>query len=154
MVYGRAECPPCPSLFSVFSVPPWLRGAVNGWWKTRGEIVVLYDGSCKLCQRSVFFLRPCDWLHRLTLANYHDAEARKRYAPDISLARLEHEMHVVFPDGKVLAGFDEFRRMSLHLPPLWWAAPILYLPGMRVPGRMVYRLVASNRRCMDGSCKV
>ena len=107
--------------------------------------VVLFDGRCGFCSRIVVILRSLDWLHRITLANYHDPDLRKRYAPGIDLKTLDHEMHVQLPDGTYKTGFFGFRALLGELPALWLLRPLLYTPGIPVIGKRVYAFVAKHR---------
>jgi predicted DCC family thiol-disulfide oxidoreductase YuxK len=124
---------------------------------TRG--VVLYDGNCPLCQRSVAVLRRLDWLKRLA---YHDANdtAHLPTSPvPLQPTQLLEQMHVVPVRGKqVYAGFYAFRWIAWQLPLLWAIAPMFYLPGVPTLGQKVYLWVAKNRLklvpCKDGVCEL
>lgn len=119
------------------------------------RLVVLFDGSCGLCRRSVTALRMLDWLHRIELANLHDASERKHWAPDTPLHALERAMHVRLPNGTFATGFHGFRALAVHLPALWILLPVLHLPGIGTPGEWVYRNIAARRlRCSDGVCRL
>jgi hypothetical protein len=90
------------------------------WMKTitPGTIVVLYDGSCGLCKKSIFMMKICDWFSVLRLEDLHNAAARKKFAPAIPVAELDRVMHVRLPDGTFRTGFAAFRAMALRLPGL------------------------------------
>jgi predicted DCC family thiol-disulfide oxidoreductase YuxK len=117
--------------------------------------LVLYDGRCELCRRSVRLLTRLDWRHRLTFA---DARDPANVPPGLVPNRLMAEMHVVAPDGHVTHGFRAFRRLAWDLPPLWPLIPLLYLPGVPTIGQRLYLWVARNRfhlvPCHDGACAV
>jgi predicted DCC family thiol-disulfide oxidoreductase YuxK len=109
------------------------------------SVVVLFDGRCGFCQKAIITLKSFDWLQRLEFANYHDANVRKKYAPDTDFKALNTEMHVRLPDGTLNAGFFAFRSLSWHFPALWILAPMLYIPGIPTIGRWIYRWVANHR---------
>jgi predicted DCC family thiol-disulfide oxidoreductase YuxK len=123
----------------------------------RGRALVLYDGRCPLCLKSVAILRRLDWFHRL---GYHDARDPTRLLADahlIASGRLLEEMHLLLPDRlHLLHGFSAFRWMAWRLPLLWLVAPFLYLPGMGTWGQGAYLWVARNRfrlvPCHGGVC--
>jgi len=125
-------------------------------WKNKHlkqKIAVLYDGHCRLCQRSVFTLAICDNLRRLELVDLHDNTLRKKYAADKKKADLMHEMHVRLPNGQYRAGFYAFRALCRHIPIFWPLSPFLYLPLVAPLGRFVYARVAASRiSCKDGAC--
>jgi predicted DCC family thiol-disulfide oxidoreductase YuxK len=117
------------------------------------KVIVLYDGSCRLCRRSVSMLRALDWLHRLLLIDFRSTTLRIQYAPDITEESLHRALHIRLPDGRTFAGFDAFRELSKHLPMLWVTVPFLYFPFVAPIGRGVYGFIARRReRCGEGKC--
>ncbi|VTT98001.1 Thiol-disulfide oxidoreductase DCC OS=Rhodopirellula europaea 6C GN=RE6C_00400 PE=4 SV=1: DUF393 [Gemmataceae bacterium] len=125
----------------------------------KGRGVVLYDGACPLCQRSVRVLKKLDWFG---LLHYQDCRDTANLPPSevpLTLSRMLEEMHVVTPDRKhAYAGFAAFRWMAWRLPVTAWLAPLLYLPGVPWLGRRAYLWVARHRYdlvpCGDGGCQV
>ncbi|HJZ58779.1 MAG TPA: DUF393 domain-containing protein [Gemmataceae bacterium] len=126
---------------------------------TAGKAVVLYDGMCPLCQRSVRLLKRLDWLGMLHFQDARDTAHLPPCEQPLEPARLLEQMHLVTPDRKhAHAGYAAVRWMSWRLPLLWPVAPLLYLPGMPRLGDRLYRWVARNRfnlvPCHDGVCRV
>ncbi len=131
--------------------------AMKRWWnkKWKGKIAVLYDGNCGHCVPTMFFLIQCDWLTRLNPVNYHEVAARKKAAPKLAFKELDRSVHIVLPNKKVVKGFDAFRKLTFHLPPLWPLVPILYLPLAAPIGRRVYARIAESRKnCNHENCKI
>jgi predicted DCC family thiol-disulfide oxidoreductase YuxK len=115
--------------------------------------VILFDGHCGLCRKSMRVLAALDWLGQLSFVNFHDETKRMQIAPRIPFADLDRVLHVIFPDGRTLTGFDGLRQISWLLPPLWPLAPLLYLPGVAPIGRTIYRRIARRRqRCTHEGC--
>jgi predicted DCC family thiol-disulfide oxidoreductase YuxK len=119
--------------------------------------IILYDGGCPLCQRSIRLLKRFDWLRKLRPQDCRDIANLPRCEVPLDPKRLLEEMHVVTPDRKrAYAGFAAFRWMSWRLPPTWCVAPFLYLPGARWLGNKLYLWIARNRYnlvpCRDGVC--
>lgn len=128
-----------------------IRKALNR--RFTGPIKVFFDGHCGLCLRSVFGLQMLDRLGRLTYVDFRDERARKAGAPDLSLAELDKALHIRFPSGRTLNGFNAFRALSWHLPVLWPVVPFLYVPGVPWLGRKIYAHIADRRkRCMHQNC--
>ncbi len=126
---------------------------------TDGKAIVLYDGLCPLCQRSVRILKRLDWLHRLHYQDCRDTANLPKSAVPLDPAKLLEEMHLVTPDHKrVYAGFAAFRWMAWRMPATWGIASLLYLPGVPWVGRKLYFWVAKNRYnlvpCKDGVCEL
>jgi predicted DCC family thiol-disulfide oxidoreductase YuxK len=123
------------------------------------KTVVLYDGWCEFCRRSIDLLRRLDWLGRLDYRDARDPAQRPAGEPALDPARLLEEMHVVPPDGhRVYHGFAALRHLAWRLPPLWPVAPLLYVPGVLWLGQRLYLWVARNRfrlvPCHGGVCSV
>ena len=119
--------------------------------------VVLYDGHCPLCLKSVAILKRLDWRRRLDYRDARDVEHLPASAVPLDAQRLLTEMHLLTPDRqRAYAGFAAFRWMASRLPLFWAVWPLLFLPGVPWLGRRIYRWVAKNRynlvACHDGAC--
>jgi predicted DCC family thiol-disulfide oxidoreductase YuxK len=121
------------------------------------KALVLYDGACPLCRKSVRLLRGLDWFNALAFADVRDAGQVPNLPVPVPRRRLLEEMHLLTPGGgQVYHGFAAFRWMVWRLPLLWAVAPLLYLPGMPALGQRLYLWVARNRfrlvPCHGGVC--
>ncbi len=119
--------------------------AIRSRLRMKEPVVVLFDGRCGFCKRSILTLSMMDWLRRLQFSSYHDPDNKKRYAPDLSHETLNKEMHVRLRDGSYKKGFFAFRALTWHLPALWPLAPLLYIPGVSVIGSAAYTYIADHR---------
>jgi predicted DCC family thiol-disulfide oxidoreductase YuxK len=118
-------------------------------------MLVLFDGGCPMCRRTVRRLHRLDWLNRLTFADATDAERRERFAPGLSEEEVMREMWVIEPNRRY-GGFEALLRIARAVPLMW---PLLFvgmLPGIRQIGRAIYKQIAANRkrqgRCTDEFC--
>lgn len=121
--------------------------------------IVLYDGKCQLCRRSIRILKRLDWLKKIHCQDCRDIANLPVCEVPLGPEQMLEQMHVVAPDRKrSYAGFLAFRWMSWRLPLIWGIAPLLYLPGARWLGTKIYLWVASNRYhlvpCKDGVCSL
>jgi predicted DCC family thiol-disulfide oxidoreductase YuxK len=57
-------------------------------------------------------------------------------------------MHLVLPDGRVLAGADAAPELLRLLPGKGWLAPLFAVPGVLPIARRVYGWIARRRRCL------
>src|SRR5947209_6077683 len=65
-------------------------------WMYREKTCVLYDGSCKLCCRTMAFLRAFDIFGRVVYVNALDQEAIKEHGLQwLDSTALLRDMHVV-----------------------------------------------------------
>ena len=119
------------------------------------SILVLHDGSCGLCHRSVKALAALDWMKRLRFVDYRDEALRQSLVPDLRFEDLDLAMHIRLPDGRTYRGFFAFRAIAWHMPPLWIIAPFLYLPGMKFAGDKIYANIATRRKqCTHEHCSL
>ena len=120
------------------------------------HLVVLFDGGCPLCRRSVRILRTIDWLDRLQLVDGTDATNRERIAPGLTEAAVLVEMYVVDEKGSRFGGFEGYLQIARVVPLMWPLGVLGRLPGLRHAGRAAYRVIAANRirrgRCTDDLC--
>jgi len=123
---------------------------------SRSSLIVLFDGGCPICRRTVRTLRRLDWLERLQFADATDEEIRRRLAPALTLDEAMRQMNVVDGRGRLSGGFDAQLRIARRVPALWLFGVLGALPGVRQIGSAVYRYIAANRTrqgvCSDELC--
>jgi predicted DCC family thiol-disulfide oxidoreductase YuxK len=124
----------------------------------KGKAVVLYDGQCPFCQRSVRSLKRLDWLHKLHFQDCRDTANLPPSEVPLDPARMLEEMHVVTPDRKrVYAGYRAVRWIAWRIPVLLPFAWMMYIPGVPWLGTRAYRWIATNRYnigpCQEGACQ-
>ncbi|MCZ2343831.1 MAG: DUF393 domain-containing protein [Bacteroidales bacterium] len=124
-----------------------------------GHGVVIYDGECALCQKSIAILRRLDWRNRLAYHNAREFETLPPATVALEPSRLLEEMHVLTPDrARAPSGFRAIRWIAWRLPLLWPIAPLLYCPGVLWFGQKLYLRIARNRfdlvPCAHGACAV
>lgn len=121
--------------------------------KAKHSIIVLYDGHCGLCMRSMYILHLCDWLHILKPVDFRVVDDRRAFAPGITESKLDTAMHIRLADQTYLTGFDAFRYTTRFLPPLCFLYPLLHIPGVAPIGRRIYKQIADNRKkCSHENC--
>ena len=73
----------------------------------------------------------------------------ERY-PDLTHERMMEEMVIVDTSGNSHGGSNAVRYLTRRLPLLWWAAPILHMPGTARLWRWAYQQVAKRRYKLAG----
>ena len=82
-----------------------------------GQAVVLYDGDCPFCRRSVAILKKLDWFGRLAFQSARDRDRVPPAEVPLDPARMLEEMHVLTPDRKrAYVGYAAFRWLAWRLP--------------------------------------
>jgi predicted DCC family thiol-disulfide oxidoreductase YuxK len=135
----------------------WIRQTIaRGIEASKGHWILLYDGYCPLCRRSVAILDGIDLFERLSFVSFRGVkfdEFNATHRTNITKEQADREMYLVGRDGRAYAGYDAYRRMALFLPLLWPAVPFLWIPGISHAGRAIYGWVARNRlsffQCTD-----
>ncbi|MFW5947651.1 MAG: thiol-disulfide oxidoreductase DCC family protein [Gemmatimonadota bacterium] len=117
---------------------------MNARGKSEGRYVVVYDGRCGVCRRSVALLRKWDRDGRLELIPYQDETVPRRF-PAIEEAEFREALQVIAPDGRRWSGADAVEQALARTPrgrPLAW---LFRLPFARTIARRFYRWFARNR---------
>jgi predicted DCC family thiol-disulfide oxidoreductase YuxK len=122
-----------------------------------GRTVVLYDGTCPLCQRSTRWCNLLDWLRRVSWVNFRNPEIRKQL-PYLTSEELDAEMFVLTPEGRLYRGYNAWRRIAGLLPLTFLVTFMLYIPPIPQIGRAVYAWIAKHRyswfHCKDETCRI
>ena len=116
--------------------------AAQGW--------VCYDGECSLCTRAVTRFGPMLRRHHFELAPLQTLWVQQR----IGLNPCEPltQMKLLTADGRIYGGADALLQIARTI---WWAWPLYALaqiPGVKVLFRAIYRSIAANRSCFNGTC--
>ncbi|MBS0210792.1 MAG: DUF393 domain-containing protein [Planctomycetes bacterium] len=122
--------------------------------------IVIYDGHCRICTGQIQRLARFDRGQRLSYLSLHDPVVAQRW-PDLKYDDLMKNMLVIDRQGNRYWGASAVRFFSRHLPTLWWAAPVLHIPGSLPVWQWLYQQVAKRRyrfgrieSCDDGSCQL
>ncbi|HXV28407.1 MAG TPA: DUF393 domain-containing protein [bacterium] len=111
------------------------------------EMIVAYDGNCRLCCRTIATLKFFDVFGRIRYMNALNQETLKQ--PELSSYdpnELLQHMHAVC-DGKSWKGYYAYRAIAWRIPLLWPILPFLYLWPITAIGRRIYQHVAGSRTC-------
>jgi predicted DCC family thiol-disulfide oxidoreductase YuxK len=123
-----------------FVRPSWLSRLGLAWKRWVGEAELVYDGECGFCVRSIAWLLAFDGLQQIRTRDF-----RTDPLPAATSSGAEAALHLVPPDGRVLAGFDACRYVVLRVPGLWWLVPFFCVPVVsRTVGHLVYGRLAAN----------
>jgi len=107
---------------------------------------LIYDGECGLCQEAVALLTRWDRTGRVTLVPFQDQERVRTFG--IPVPALAAAMHLILPDGRVLAGADAAPELLRLLPGKEWIAIVFRVPGIMPVARQVYAWIARRRHCL------
>jgi predicted DCC family thiol-disulfide oxidoreductase YuxK len=128
------------------------------WNRLKAELVrrfgepykLAFNGSCLLCVRLVGLIHRLDIFGRIQPVDINDKDATQILT---GLPQDQAQQKLMVKDGKGnwLSGFPAFSFMTLRMPLLWPAAPVLGLPVLNLIGQMIYGLLMSTRKFIMGS---
>ncbi len=106
--------------------------------------VLIYDGECPVCRSAVEWIRARSGPEDFEFFSCHSEDLPLRF-PHIGKSACLAAMHLVLPDGRVLAGEEAAPEILLRLRRWRWAAALFRLPGARILSRAFYRWFAARR---------
>jgi predicted DCC family thiol-disulfide oxidoreductase YuxK len=112
----------------------------------RQQMFLLYDGSCKMCRRTIASLRVFDLFGRITYVDNLDDQQIKRLGIVLPQEALVRDMYAVVAH-KSWPGFFAYRQLARRIPVLWPLIPFLYIWPVPEIGNRVYRHIADSRTC-------
>lgn len=116
------------------------------------KLLLFYDDTCNLCDRTVQFVRRVDFFDRVQLtpvSKNHELLATYGISVDTALG----DLHGVIPgENNVAAGYDLYLLLARHVLVLWLALPLLWLGEILSVGPAIYQFVAARRKAMFGVC--
>ncbi len=118
--------------------------------------VLLYDGDCDFCRYWVSWLARRDRGSHILLLPASERRSLPAL-PDISDEALDQAMHLVTPEGVVLAGATAIPELLRQLDRWRWLAPLFRVPGVRQLADRVYSMVARRRHrfgCGSERCRI
>jgi predicted DCC family thiol-disulfide oxidoreductase YuxK len=104
--------------------------------------VFYYDGECPFCIGSVKWLARMDLLNQIHWVPFQSLAEPPR---GLTWEDLEAEVYLDTGGGRLYGGFYAVRMLSLRVLLLLPLAPLLWFPGMQLPGKAVYHWVSTNR---------
>jgi predicted DCC family thiol-disulfide oxidoreductase YuxK len=108
------------------------------------KAALIYDGSCPICRSTVAWIEENEKEGSFELLPCQSETLNRRF-PSVDRDACMRAMHLVLPDGTVLAGEkalpEIFKRLRRYRP----AAVLFKLPGAETLGRVLYRWFADRR---------
>lgn len=105
---------------------------------------LIYDGECPLCRNAVAWVRARCEPGTFEYLSCHAEELTRRF-PQVSRSACLAAMHLILPDGRVLAGEGAVPEILLRLRRYRRVAPLFRLPGARFVSGLFYRWFAARR---------
>lgn len=119
---------------------------------------LIYDGECSFCVEQVGRIRAMDKESAVDYVPRQVPDLDERF-PVLKEMNFDEGMRFVSGDGLVYVGADAFAELGKRIKPLAWFTALYKLPVIKQAARVVYRLIAANRKrlgrtCEGGACRV
>jgi predicted DCC family thiol-disulfide oxidoreductase YuxK len=116
-----------------------------GRWMYNKDMYLIYDGSSKLCRRTIASIRVFDILERVTYIEIQDAATQAAHGLSwLDSPALMVDMHAIVQRKRYI-GFSAYRTLAARIPILWPVLPVLYIWPVSPIARRIYRCVADSR---------
>ncbi len=109
-----------------------------------GKAVLIYDGSCPICQRAVEWIKGNERKDSFEMLPCQSEEVRRRF-PLIEESICMRAMQLILPDGQNLSGERALPEILGRLKRYRFAAGLLGLSGSKILARPFYRWFAKHR---------
>lgn len=119
----------------------------QGEGKGPDKAVLVYDGECTVCRTAVEWIRSRTAPETFEYVSCHAEDLPRRF-PHIEKSACLEAMHLILPDGRVLAGEQAAPDILLRLRRWEWAAAFFRLPGTGFLSRAFYRWFARRRHAI------
>lgn len=115
------------------------------------KIVVLYDGWCPFCIKTVSLLKRIDFFNNVSYQSFREKNIVENYG--VHLNRLEARMHAFNHTNQVFEGIDAFILISKKVPLLFPLLPILIVSKKLGLGQKTYDFIAGKRVLKLNNCE-
>lgn len=120
----------------------------QGEGKIPDSPVLIYDGECPVCRSAVEWVRRRSAPEAFEYLSCHAEELSRRF-PSIEKSACLEAMHLVLPDGRVLAGEQAAAEIFPRVRGYRWIGSLLRLPGSEIITGVLYRRFAKRRHAIS-----
>jgi predicted DCC family thiol-disulfide oxidoreductase YuxK len=113
------------------------------------QAVLIYDGECPVCVNAVEWIRGRARPDAFEFLSCRSESLPSRF-PAMKKEDCLRAMHLVLPDGTVLAGGPALPEILRRLPRYRWCASLFRLPGALLLAGAFYRWFAKRRHRASG----
>lgn len=125
--------------------------------KFMSKPILIYDGDCEFCRRSIAWYQAHDGGH----INYlpRQSPERTQRFPQLNDPKHQGSIQLVMPNGDIRSGEFGIATALTLLSGWQWRSLGYFIkaPGILFFAHIIYKWIAKNRhrfRCNDGSCKL
>lgn len=127
------------------------------------RLIVIYDGHCVLCTRTVSRLMKLRTTSSIESMPLQDNRVVTLLPVDYDRDQLDKEIHVMdMSNGRIIRGADAIVYIMTKLPSLRLVSFMYHVPGMKWVASRIYRWIAKRRydlfgktdECDSGYCSI
>jgi len=113
--------------------------------KSKGPTsALIFDGTCPICKSTVAWIRENEIEDSFEMIPCQSESLLSRF-PGVTRSACTNAMHLVLPDGRVLAGENALPEIVKRLKRYHRASMLFQLPAARTVSRFAYRWFAARR---------
>ena len=116
---------------------------------------IIYDNVCPYCKQAAKNIKELDWEKKFRFISYRDPLTYKMF-PKLTKEECEKDVHMVTPDGRILAGYKVFRTIIDNLTATKILNPLLQNNYAEEKLNEIYEKMVAKRTCYydKGTCKL
>ncbi len=107
---------------------------------------IIYDNACPYCIESKEHIKALDWQGRFKFLSFRDPLTYKMF-PNLNKEECEKDIHMVTPNGHVLAGYEVFRTILDNLAATKLLNPLLNNDVAEAKLLEIYQKLVKERSC-------
>ncbi len=108
------------------------------------KAVIIYDGTCPVCSGTVKWIGENEIESSFEMLPCQSNDLAKHF-PHLQRSECMKAMHLVLPDGTIVAGEQALPEILKRLRRYRFAALFFKLPGAGIVSRIIYRWFADRR---------
>ena len=112
--------------------------------------VVVFDGSCGFCRKSLTLLKTKFGFSEFLFIPFSQKDAEKWNFPQEVILNYDKYMYVITKEGDLHRGFFSFKYLFQNGSNLKFINRALDSKVIETLGRLIYRIIANNRRMLSG----
>ncbi|BAK18147.1 uncharacterized protein SSIL_3724 [Solibacillus silvestris StLB046] len=114
------------------------------------KTIVLYDGWCPFCIKSINRFKQLDWFKRIEFKSFREESIVNKY--HIEIDKLEKRIHSITKNNYIEDGIHAINRICKNIPALWFLILFINFSILFGFGQKLYDWIADRRLLFPTGC--